>query len=161
MKSTLVLLLSAAILTACAREDKLLDAHQLLGRSPEQLKERLGEPRNAREETEHLPGWITWRDIDGVRVFVLVQRNQTIYVAYTFREFPEDEDEALSLLNITKPRAEPQHLSGRARRWTPYGNYDRLTVNPDTGVISLGNAIEWASEEPPPASADTSPAAES
>lgn len=139
MKSTLVLLLSAAILTACAREDKLLDAHQLLGRSPEQLKERLGEPRNAREEAGDLPGWITWRDIDGVRVFVLIKDNQAMYVAYTFREFPEDEDEALSLLNITKPRVEPQQLSGRARRWTPFGEYDKLTINPDTGVIALGN----------------------
>ena len=148
MKLNVVLLVLAAGFYACGQEETLLDAHRLLGSTPAQLTARLGETGQSREETERVPGFMTWRNIDGVRVHVVIQRGQAIYVAYTFVDPPFDEDEALRLIGVVRPKAEPQRIGVEARRWRPFGKYEKLTINPATRVVSLGNEIEWESEQP-------------
>ena len=77
----------------------------------------------------------------GVRVFVVIKGGEASYVTYRFEEMdPFDEDEAFRMIGAERPQAEPQTMTTPgARRWRPYGPYEKLTINPRTKFISVGS----------------------
>ena len=135
-------LLSIALLllgVSCAPE-KRLDAHILLASTPPALQARLGEPKQDREEIEGHIGFMQWEDIEGVKVFAAIKNGKVVYVTYNFAAMESfDEAEAFNTIGIDPPKNEPKHIKkSKAKRWQPFEKYDRLTVNPDTKLISIG-----------------------
>lgn len=128
---------------SCSREPAPLDMHEVLGRSEAELIERWGEPRQHVPASEGRFGHLLWEDVldTGVRIFVVIKGGEVTYVSYRFEEMdPFDEDEAFRLIGAEWPDAEPQTMTTPgARRWRPYGPYEKLTLNPRTRFISVGS----------------------
>ena len=128
---------------SCSREPPPLDVHEVLGRSEAELIERWGEPRQHVQASGGRFGHLLWEDVldTGVRVFVVIKGGEVSYVTYRFEEMdPFDEDEALRLIGAERPDADPQTMTTPgARRWRPYGPYEKLTLNPRTRFISVGS----------------------
>ena len=131
------------LVVSCSREPAPLDVHEILGRSAAELIERWGEPGQHVPASEGRFGHLLWVDVldTGVRVFVVIKGGEVSYVSYRFEEMdPFDEDEALRLIGAERPDAEPQTMTTPgARRWRPYGPYEKLTLNPRTRFISVGS----------------------
>ena len=137
----------AALLTllwlacACSPEpETLLQADRLIGSTPGELTKRLGEPRVHNEETPNHFGSMRWEDLDGADVLVIVKGGEATYVTYHFSGAgPFDEADALTRIGVSLPESPPERLGdGGARRWQPCGNFERLTINPATRLISVG-----------------------
>ncbi len=132
------LLLCAAV--ACGGEKTDLNVHQLLDRTPEGLKARLGEPDISTKRSEKVTT-LQWRDADGDSTWVYVDLiyGYSCYVTYTFKLMePFDEREALRRIGIDPPAEEPEtEWENGAKRWRPFGDYDRLTLNPVTKAVSV------------------------
>ena len=128
---------------SCSREPPPLDVHRVLGRSEAELIERWGEPWQHVEASEGRYGHLLWQDVldTGVRVFVVIKGGQASYVSYRFEGMdPFDEDEALRMIGVERPDAEPQTMTTPgAKRWRPFEAYDKLTLNPRTRFISVGS----------------------
>ena len=138
------LLITLLILdVSCSREPAPLDMHEILGRGEAELIERWGEPRQHVPASEGRFGHLLWEDVldTGVRVFVVIKGGEASYVTYRFEEMdPFDEDEAFRMIGAERPQAEPQTMTTPgARRWRPYGPYEKLTINPRTKFISVGS----------------------
>ena len=141
-----------SVLPGCGgREAPLLDVHELMGSSPEQLRVRLGPPDGELEETPARFGFLRWNRLQGVRVLVMVRKDSAVYITYTFRDMEDfDEAEALALAGIERPRGDPTLIEkSEAVRWEEYEKFGRLTINPGTRMVSIGN---------PPVSGGTRPA---
>ena len=123
----------------CARRQETapLHAEAILGSTAADLIERLGKPTQNREGR-----FVRWADVDGVRVFVAFEEgsDRAAYVAYTFESMvPFDESKAFEVVGLEPPADGAKAYSdGKARRWEPYGKYDRLVVSTETKVIALG-----------------------
>lgn len=128
---------------SCSREPPPLDVHEVLGTSEADLIERWGEPWQSVEASEGRFGHLLWQDVldTGVRVFVVIKGGEASYVSYRFERMdPFDEEEALRMIGVEAPDAEPQTMTTPgAKRWRPFGNYDKLTLNPRTRFISVGS----------------------
>lgn len=137
----LILFATSLILTMSCAPEKRLDAHALLGRTPAALQARLGEPKQHREEIEDRMGVMNWTDVEGVKVFAAIKKGKAIYITYNFISMDTfDEAAAFRTIGVKRPEAEPEKLSkSNARRWQPFETYDRLTINPDTKLISIGS----------------------
>ncbi|MFH1568084.1 MAG: hypothetical protein ABIL09_08810 [Gemmatimonadota bacterium] len=136
-----ILLGGLLVLAACSRgPEPRLKAARLLGSEPEELKARLGEPRVHREEQGTHYGSMRWEGIEGVDVLVIIKGGKGSYVSYQFSGMePFDEAAALARIGVDLPEQAPQQVpDSRARRWQPFGEYDRLTINPDTKLIAIG-----------------------
>ena len=138
------LVISVLVLgVSCSREPMPLDVHEVLGRSEADLIERWGEPWQRVQASEGRFGHLLWQDVlgTGVRVFVVIKEGEASYVSYRFEEMdPFDEEEALRMIGAERPDAEPQTMTTPgAKRWRPYGPYDKLTLNPRTRFISVGS----------------------
>lgn len=134
--------LALLVATSCGLEPKpLLSAHKLIGGTPEELVERLGEPKVNRQERGPHFGALRWADLDGVEVMVVIQSGKGTYASYQFQGMePFDEGAALARIDVRLPASEPQELGdGGARRWEPCGDFERLTINPGTKLISIGS----------------------
>ena len=133
------------------RSDQLLNAYEILDSSAEELIERFGEP------AQHSEGrYIRWKSINGVLVFVFFEKRKeegifafffeffdkqkANYVAYTFEEMESfDEARAFQIIGIEPPKEGAKYISkNKAKRWEPFGEYDKLTVSMETRVISIG-----------------------
>lgn len=126
---------------ACSpKPETLLQADRLIGSTPEELIERLGEPKEQRAETSGSFGFLSWDDIEGTRVLVIVRDGKGRYVSYQFKGMESfDEQKALELIGVELPDEPPEEVPrSRAKRWQPFGPYERLTINPDTRLISVG-----------------------
>ena len=127
---------------SCSREPAPLDLNEILGRGEAELIERWGEPKQHVPASEGRFGHLLGEDVldTGVRVFVVIKGEEASYVTYRFEEMdPFDEDEALRMIGA-EPEAEPQTMTTPgARRWRPYGPYEKLTMNPRTKFISVGS----------------------
>ena len=126
---------------ACSPEPRpLLSAHELIGSTPEQIIERLGEPRLNRPERGPHFGALRWADLEGVEVMVIVKGGVGSYVSYQFVAMdPFDEAAALARVDVEPPNEEPRILAGgQARRWEPCGPFARLTVSLETRLVSVG-----------------------
>ena len=117
----------------------VVETAQLLDRTGDELKEMLGEPDNFKIETSNNPGYLTWKDVQGIKIFVVLNKGISLYVTYQFSE-DEDfhEEEALRMVGLERPEVPPREIAP-AKRWEPYGKYDRLTINPDTRLVSVGS----------------------
>jgi hypothetical protein len=117
-----------------------LDVHIVLGSTPEQLMKRFGPPTTQVAERDSIHfGTITWENIEGVRVFAVVKNEKCAYVHYTFKEMePFEENRAFRVIGIERPQQAPQLIpQSQAKRWKPFGQYDRLTVNPETKGVAI------------------------
>ena len=128
-------------------EEVIVNAYEMLGKTAEELREMLGVPDSYRSEqkslTEHLStyGYMTWLDINDVKVFVTIRGKKAHYVTFTFTEETDfDERKLLARLGLRYPSTEPQ-VFPPAKRWEPYEQYDRLTINSKTKMISLGSRV--------------------
>lgn len=142
-KSIWAIALGLALLmgASCSREPQpLLSAHELIGATPETLVQRLGEPRMERDENGPHFGAMRWVDVEGAEVMAVIVGGVATYVSYQFKGMEAfDEAAALERIAVELPAAEPLKLGdGAARRWEPCGPFERLTVNPETRLISLG-----------------------
>jgi len=146
IKSIKIAMFSWALLAALSCSSKpetLLQVERLIGGTPEELITRLGEPKQNRAETEGDFGFLSWPDIEGTQVLVVVKGGKGVYVSYRFVGMETfDRDAALALIGVEEPDAEPQPVAGsRAQRWQPFGEYERMTINPDTRLISVGSHL--------------------
>lgn len=144
-----------AALSCSSKPETLLQVERLLGGTPEELIARLGEPKQNRGETEGDFGFLSWPDIEGVQVLVVVKGGKGVYVSYRFVGMETfDREAALALIGVEEPDMEPKPVAGsRAQRWQPFGEYERMTINPDTRLISVGShPIQTGSAAPAGAS---------
>ncbi len=118
-----------------------LSPQHLLGRTPQQMVAHLGRPQSQRDEVSGHYGFLRWPDVDGVSVMAIVSGGKGVYVSYQFSpEDPFDEEVAFARLGLEIPDEPPAPLSDRgAKRWHPFGPYERLTVNPETRLIAIGS----------------------
>jgi hypothetical protein len=130
-----------AVLSCSAKPETLLQVERLLGGTPEELIARLGEPKQNRAETEGDFGFLSWPDIEGTQVLVVVKEGKGVYVSYRFVGMEAfDQAAALALIGVEEPDADPKPVAGsQAQRWQPFGEYERMTINPDTRLISVGS----------------------
>ena len=127
-------------------ENTFLDVHRILGSTPDALIQRFGEPKPYIREREGVFGNITWKDLYGVRVFTVIIDGKCAYVHYTFNELePFDEQEAFQIVGIVRPKHEPQLIPhSEAKRWKPFEQYERLTVNPKRKSVAVrAYPFEW------------------
>ena len=147
MKSS-ILFATFFFFAACGREEvPLLAVHQILNKTGAALKERLGEPdfdfvRSAKVTT------LQWRDADGDSTWVYVDliHDNASYVTYTFKKMdPFDTAEALRRIGLSVPEQEPEQVwENGSKRWKPFGQYDRLVVNPVTKLVTV--SLDFESE---------------
>ena len=141
---TVVGLLTLVALS-CAREKPPLDVHEVLGSTPEELQARWGDPHQNVEDpgVSWKYGHMLWLDVrdTGVRVWVVIRRGKASYVSYRFEAMePFDELAAFRMIGVEVPDAEPQLMTTPgARRWEPFEDYDKMTLNPHTKFISIGS----------------------
>lgn len=121
-------------------EKTFLDVHAILGSTPEELMERFGEPKPYIPEREGASdGYMTWKDLYGVRVFAVIRDGRCAYVHYQFNEMdPFDEEAAFGIVGIERPEHEPELIpQSEAKKWKPFEHYDRLTVSPKTKGVAV------------------------
>ena len=155
MKKMVFFAIVAVLGISCAREEKPLDVHAVLGRSPEDLIERWGEPKQYKKDpgVGEKYGFALWPDIAGVRVFIAVKRGQVTWVTYRFEHMePFDEAEAFRIINVEPPADEPVHKPGEegTKRWKPfgkYGKYGKMTVSPAIKFVGVGWDIRLPMEK--------------
>lgn len=136
---SLCLALLLSIVAACEGPAGPLDIRHVLGLTSAELKGRWGEPDIEIRKSEQL-STLQWKEIDGTWVYVVCQDDRACYVTYTFTSMePFDELEAFRRIGLPPPDGEqPEHVwENGARRWMPFREYHRLTVNPDTKTISV------------------------
>jgi len=146
-----VLAVCLCVLPGCSgRDEPLMDVHQLMGKGPEQLKERLGPADNEVVETPTRFGFLRWNRLRGVRLLVMVKEGRSVYLTYNFRDMPAfDEAEALAMAGIERPEEEPTLIEqSTAVRWDDYEGYGRLTINPLTKLVSVGRVPVGGGERP-------------
>lgn len=156
---TAAAVLCLMVLATCGRqEEPLMDVHQLMGNSPEQLKDRLGPADDELVETASRFGFLRWNRLEGVRLLIMVKGGKAVYVTYGFRDMAAfDEEQALAQTGIERPEKEPTPIElSKAVRWEEYEGYGRLTINPETKLVSVGRVPVYEGDPP----ADTEAAAE-
>ena len=134
------------LVAACGREEvPLLAVQQILNKTGQTLKERLGEPDLDFARSDKV-ATLQWRDADGDSTWVYVDllRDSARYVTYTFKKMePFDAAEALRRIGLSVPEQEPQHVwENGSQRWKPFGQYDRLVVNPVTKAVTVSLDFE-------------------
>ena len=117
-----------------------LDVYELLGETREALEERLGECDIFIHKHNNIDT-IQWKDVKGVWVFVVLKDGRSNYVTYTFKYMDTfDEQEAFNLIGIANPKEKPEYeWENKARRWKPFGAYQKMVVNPETKAITVGD----------------------
>ena len=126
---------------ACSSQpENPLQFDRLIGSNPDSLIARLGAPKQHKEESVDGFGFMRWLDIGGVHVLVVIREGKGEYVSYQFRTMePFDEQRALEMIGIGKVSASFDTIPrSRAKRWMPFGEYERLTINSDTRLVSVG-----------------------
>ncbi len=131
---------------SCSREEaKPLDVNQVLGSSLEEAIERWGEPQ------AHTPdrgidapavfGYAMWKEVEGAKITAFSRGGNIFWVTYRFEKMdPFDEAEAFRLVNVDPPQDRARHLkSPGAKRWTPFGKYQKLIVSPVTRMVAAGD----------------------
>ena len=116
-----------------------LDVNELLGETRETLEKRLGESDIHKHNNIDT---IQWKDVNGVWVFVVLKDGRSNYVTYTFKFMDTfDEEEAFRLIGISNPDEKPEYVwENKAKRWRPFGDYQKMVVNPETKAITVGDS---------------------
>ena len=139
-QTALVLALLFAIFpsTAGATSKTDLDLSYTLGRTQVQLEEHFGEADVFIQKTADM-STIQWKYIEGTWIFIILKDGRSTYVTYTLKEMdPFDQDEAFQILGIVPPESLDWEWENEARRWKPFGKYEKLVVNPSTQAVTVG-----------------------
>lgn len=143
-----LLAVAVASLIGCGGEPErpLLSPHALIGASPDALRERLGDPNMHIAEKPDRIGFLRWNNIDGIRVLVVYAESRSTYVTYRFPEHGGfDEDQAFARLGISRPSVPETPMGGaNARVWKPGGDFERISINPETRLLSVGATPDWS-----------------
>ena len=134
MHLKLFIYLSFLFFAACGREEaSRLNVHQIIDKSSDAVKARLGEPEIDFTRSQKVTT-LQWRDIDGDSTWVYIDLiyDKASYVTYTFKKMdPFDMAEALRRVGLTLPEEEPERTwENGSVRWKPFDPYHRLVVNP-------------------------------
>ncbi len=134
------------LLVACDQEEvPQLAVQQILHKTEQTLKERLGEPDFDFVRSEKITT-LQWRDADGDSTWVYVDliHGSASYVTYTFKKMdPFDTAEALRRIGLSVPEQEPEQVwENGSKRWKPFGQYHRLVVNPVTKLVTVSLDLE-------------------
>ncbi len=142
------LLLSLTSLGCGGREPQVLDLSEVFGRSMEELKERFGKPDILIQKSETV-ATVQWKSVEGTWVFVVMKDGQARYVTYNFKDMePFDEEEAFRRIGIDLPEEEPEHSwENGAKRWIPFGEYEKLVTNPVTKAVTVGDRRAYGDPE--------------
>ena len=130
---------------SCAREEERpLDVHRVLGSSFEEVSERWGKPEQytADPMVPEGHGYGSWPNVMGARITAFSRMGKIIWVTYRFPDMePWDEAEAFRLVNVDPPQDQARHLSSTpgAKRWSPFEQYQKLTVSPVTKMVAIGH----------------------
>lgn len=118
-----------------------LNVYELLGETRETLEKRLGESDIFIHKHNNVDT-IQWKDVKGVWVFVVLKDGRSNYITFTFKDMEIfDEEEAFRLIGITNPKEKPEYVwENKARRWKPFGVYQKMVVNPETKAITVGDS---------------------
>jgi hypothetical protein len=123
---------------ASAASKTILDLTNTLGRTKVQLEEHFGEADIFIQKTADM-STIQWKYIEGTWIFILLKDGRSIYVTYTLKEMdPFDQDEAFQMLGIVPPESLDWEWENEAKRWKPFGKYEKLVVNPSTQAVTVG-----------------------
>ena len=139
-RTAVVVALIAVILPSTARAASKtdLDLSYTLGRTQVQLEEHFGEADVFIQKTADM-STIQWKYIEGTWIFIILKDGRSTYVTYTFKEMdPFDQDEAFRILGIVPPASLDWEWENEARRWKPFGKYEKLVVNPNTQAVTVG-----------------------
>lgn len=135
----------AALLSigSCSREEaKPLDVNRVLGSTLGEVIERWGEPKmhTPDQQIDGVFGYASWPDVQGAKVTAFSKEGKIIWVTYRFPKMdPFDEAEAFRLVNVDPAQDQARLLrSPGAKRWTPFGKYQKLTVSPATKMVAAG-----------------------
>ena len=142
----------AVLGVSCARQEQPLDVHTVLGRSPEELIERWGEPKQYRKDpgVGEKYGFALWPDLMGVRVFIVIKREKVTWVTYRFENLETfDEAKAFRIINVEPPAEEPKRFPGEeeVKRWEPFEKYGKMTVSPAIKLVAVGWDLRLPVEE--------------
>ena len=134
MRLDLFICLIFLFFAACERKETLrLDVQQILDKSGDTIKARLGEPEIDFTRSQKVTT-LQWRDIDGDSTWVYIDLiyDRASYVTYTFKKMdPFDMEEALRRVGLTLPEDEPERTwKNGSMRWKPFDPYHRLVINP-------------------------------
>ena len=112
-----------------------LNVYEIMGSTPEDLIERLGKPVQFNKHK-----LVRWKNVDGVRVFVALEKGKASYISYQFEEMKRfNEAKAFEIIGLEQPEEEGKKIGDSvAKRWSPFGAYDKLTVMPRTKSITIG-----------------------
>lgn len=115
-----------------------LDLSYTLGRTKAQLEEHFGDADIFILKTADM-STIQWKYIEGTWIFIILKDGRSTYVTYTFKEMdPFDQDEAFQALGIGAPKSLDWEWENDAKRWKPFGKYEKLVVNPKTQAVTVG-----------------------
>lgn len=136
---------------ACGRGEaqKGLEVPRVLGQTPEELQARWGTPDISIRKSDQL-STLQWKDLGGVWVYAVSQEGRVVYVTYTFAKMePFEVNAAFRRLGIQPPKEPPEHeWENGAKRWIPFGPYEKLTVNPKTKAVTVAaKQLSGESEE--------------
>ncbi len=118
-----------------------LNVNELLGETRETLEKRLGESDIFIHKHNNIDT-IQWKDVNGVWIFVVLKDGRSNYVTFTFKFMDTfDEEEAFRLIGISNPKEKPEYVwENKAKRWRPFGVYQKMVVNPGTKAITVGDS---------------------
>lgn len=173
LRAAVPALLSAVIaIGSCSpREEGLLQARRALGSSLQEAIDRWGEPEHYTPDPlmESGHGFASWPDVAGARITAFSRMGRIIWVTYRFHRMdPFDEAEAFRLVGVDPDPKQARHLrSPGAKRWSPFGEYQKLTVSPATRMVAIGRdpmnrvqASELSTDPPVEAPSDSGSAPE-
>ena len=142
-----LILLSTILIVPCVASSKSkteLDLSYTLGHTKVGLEEHFGEADVFIQKAADL-STVQWKYIDGVWIFLILRDGRSVYVTYTFKEMdPFDEQEAFEILGISPPgESLDWEWENEAKRWKPYGKYEKLVVNPSTKAVTVGRTFPY------------------
>jgi hypothetical protein len=141
--TTLVLLCVVASVWSSCDSGRPLDARRVLGSSLQEASERWGEPVQYTEDPMHERGhgFASWQDVSGAKITAFSRMGKIVWLTYRFQKMePFDEAQAFSLINVDPDPDQAHHLkTPGAKRWSPFEQYQKLTVSSVTKMVAVGD----------------------
>jgi len=142
-----ILVLLVLTLGCSKKEPQLLDVAEVYGRTVAELTARFGEPDVLIPKSGDRTT-VQWKSLLGTWVYVAAREDTARYITYNFKGMePFDPEEAFRRIGMEPPDEEPEHeWDNGAKRWLPFREYDKLTINPQIKAITVGDRWPHGSE---------------
>ena len=138
LRMAMVLMAIGVVFPSVAISKDILDLSHTLGRTKVQLEDHFGEADIFIQKTADM-STIQWKYIEGSWIFIIIKDGRSTYVTYTLKDMePFDQDEAFQILGIVSPKSLDWEWENEAKRWKPFGQYEKLVVNPSTKAVTVG-----------------------